>query len=188
MATDLKSGSADQVARADEIARGGAQSQAGATPPPTPGNRPPQFPRGGGSHTLSPIGGPAKIETAANKLAVDGVGGEVLRLSPWRPITQPIDLKLLGKLAEEVCELGSVVSRCIIQGVDECEPATNKPNRQWLQEEIADVIANIELVADHFRLDMIGIWARSDRKKAHLRAWHTMANEAVACDTGEVQS
>jgi hypothetical protein len=63
-------------------------------------------------------------------------------LNPWRPMTRPIDLKHLGKLGEESNELGAAISRCIIQGIDEREPVTGKPNRQWLAEEIADVLAN----------------------------------------------
>lgn len=68
-------------------------------------------------------------------------------MDPWHPINVAIDLKHLGKLAEELNECGSATARCIIQGMDGCEPESGKPNRQWLQEEIADVLANVELVA-----------------------------------------
>lgn len=95
-------------------------------------------------------------------------------LNPWHPMQAPIDLKHLGKLAEETGELGSAISRCIIQGVDECEPVTRKPNRKWLQDEIADVLANIELVMEHFGLDRDEIAERRLRKMKHLRGWHSM--------------
>ena len=47
----------------------------------------------------------------------------------------------LGKLAEEVNELGSIIARCLIQGLNESEPETGKPNREKLAEEMADVEA-----------------------------------------------
>ncbi len=98
-------------------------------------------------------------------------------LNPWRPMSRPIDLKHLGKLAEELGEASSAASRCVIQGIDEREPVTGKPNRQWLQDELADVLANIELVVAHFGLDVEAIRARAERKKVHLRGWHSMLNE-----------
>lgn len=95
-------------------------------------------------------------------------------LNPWHPMRDALDLKHLGKLAEETNELGSAISRCIIQGVDECEPVTHKPNREWLQDEIADVLANAELVMEHFELDRAQIAERRLRKMKHLRGWHSM--------------
>ncbi len=95
-------------------------------------------------------------------------------LNPWHPMTEPIDLMHLGKLGEELNEVGSAVSRCIIQGIDECEPVTRKSNREWLEDELADVLANIELVTQHFGLNRDRMRARSDRKITHLRGWHSM--------------
>lgn len=95
-------------------------------------------------------------------------------LNPWRPMTRPIDLKHLGKLGEELNEAGTAVNRCIIQGIDESEPITKKVNREWLEDELADVLANIELVVKHFGLDMQRMSERTERKKTHLRGWHSM--------------
>lgn len=67
-------------------------------------------------------------------------------LNPWIPMSKPIDIKHLGKLAEELGEASSAVARCLIQGIDESEPVTGKLNRQWLEDELADVCANIQLV------------------------------------------
>lgn len=100
--------------------------------------------------------------------------------NPWLPMRDPIALKHLGKLAEELAEAGAATARCIIQGIDEREPVTGKPNREWLEDEIADVLANAQLVMDHFGLDMQRIHARAERKKVHLRAWHAMADGAGA--------
>ncbi len=89
----------------------------------------------------------------------------------------PIDLKHLGKLSEELGEAISATSRCIIQGIDEREPITGKPNKQWLEDELADVLANIELVAEHFQLEAARMQERKERKKIHLRGWHSMLTE-----------
>lgn len=100
--------------------------------------------------------------------------------NPWNPITDQVDLKHLGKLAEETCELGSAVARCIIQGVNEREPVTGKVNREWLEDEIADVRANSELVIERLGLDEQRMAVRVERKKAHLRQWHGMAGSRPA--------
>lgn len=97
-----------------------------------------------------------------------------MALNPWVPISSPCDLKHLGKLGEELCEAGAAVSRCIIQGINESEPVTGKLNREWLEEELADVLANIELVKERFALDGAEMLHRIERKKRHLRAWHSM--------------
>lgn len=98
-------------------------------------------------------------------------------LNPWRPMSNALDLKHLGKLAEEVNELGSAISRCIIQGIDEAEPVTGKVNRVWLEDEAADVLANIELVTVHFNLNRERIATRAARKRLHLQGWHSMIDE-----------
>lgn len=95
--------------------------------------------------------------------------------NPWHPITDAVDLKHLGKLGEECNELGSAVSRCIIQGVNEAEPVTGKVNREWLEDEIADVEANLELVKRRFNLDRDRIHRRRVKKMLFLGKWHAMA-------------
>lgn len=95
-------------------------------------------------------------------------------VSPWVPMCEPIDIKHIGKMIEEFCECGAALARSLIQGIDEVEPTTKKPNRQWLQEEIADVLANCQLVVAHFGLDKDAIRERRDRKKVRLSAWHKM--------------
>jgi|SRR4051812_1190998 hypothetical protein len=95
--------------------------------------------------------------------------------NPWHPITDKVDLKHLGKLGEELNECGSAVARCIIQGVDEREPVSGKLNREWLQDEIADVQANIDLVIARFNLDEEAMAERAARKMSYLRQWHDLA-------------
>lgn len=96
-------------------------------------------------------------------------------MHPWHPMNNALDLKHLGKLGEESGELSAAVSRCIIQGIEECEPVTEKPNREWLEDEIADVLANCALVSEHFDLDEERIEKRRDLKYDQLKKWHGMA-------------
>ena len=96
-------------------------------------------------------------------------------MNPWHPITDSVDLKHLGKLGEELNECGAAVSRCIIQGIDEAEPVTGKVNREWLEDEIADVMANLTLVMQRFDLDVTRIMARRYEKIKKLQIWHDMA-------------
>lgn len=105
-------------------------------------------------------------------------------LNQWHPMSRPIDLKHLGKLAEELGEASSAVARCLIQGIDEREPITRKLNREWLQDELADVLANIDLVCAHFGLDRAIMMQRADRKIAHLRGWHSMLKDQPPAPPG----
>lgn len=98
-------------------------------------------------------------------------------MNPWKPITNSTDLKYLGKLCEELGELSQVVSRCIIQGTHEFNPDNDKMNLTWLEEEIADVIANIELVRQKFNLDQRAINGRVTNKISLLKKWHEMTEE-----------
>lgn len=99
---------------------------------------------------------------------------KLIDANPWHPMKNPIDLKHLGKLGEELGEAQAAVSRCIIQGINEVEPVTLKPNYEWLEDELADVIANIELVAEHFKLNQARMLIRTDKKKLYLKSWHKL--------------
>ncbi len=93
--------------------------------------------------------------------------------SPWNPLNNTaLDLKVLGKLAEELSEAGTATARCIIQGVEEEHPETAKLNRAWLEDELADVIANINLATAHFGLNEDRMNIRAERKMVHLSRWH----------------
>lgn len=93
--------------------------------------------------------------------------------APWHPITDSVDLKHLGKLLEECGELVSALSRCLIQGINESEPITGELNKDWLENEIADVITGIQLVEKRFNL--IRLEGRIAKKTKHLSQWHNLA-------------
>lgn len=98
-----------------------------------------------------------------------------IRTPPWHPISNPVDIKHLGKLNEELGEAISAVSRCIIQGLEGVNAKSNQTNKEWLEDELADVIANSELVIDRFGLDKARIAQRVADKKAFLLPLHLRA-------------
>lgn len=122
---------------------------------------------------ISQINRHADEEMKGREMETEKIEG--YQASPWHPIENPVDLKHLGKLCEEANELGGIIARCIIQGVDESDPTTGKVNRVALQEEIADVIANCQLVSDRFKLDDEAISERIQKKMKLLKSWHDMA-------------
>ncbi len=94
---------------------------------------------------------------------------------PWHPMSDPVDLKHIGKLLEELGEAASAAARCMIQGIDGAEPTSGKINREWLEEELADVGANMGLCIERFGLDETRMSERTRRKRAQLRIWHDEA-------------
>lgn len=95
-------------------------------------------------------------------------------LNPWHPMDKPVDIKVIGKFLEEMGEGVAASARCLIQGIEEKEPITGKVNKDWLEDEIADMHANLQLVIEHFHLDSSKILERSLAKKARLKNWHDM--------------
>lgn len=92
--------------------------------------------------------------------------------APWHPMTNARDIKTLGKLQEELGEAISAASRCLIQGIMERDPETGELNRDWLQDELADVMANISMTVERFGLDKEAMQARSLRKYQFQTIWH----------------
>lgn len=93
----------------------------------------------------------------------------------WKPEPDIFIHQALGKAGEEASELAAILFRCTIQGLDESDPGTGKPNRKALFDEIADVLA-----ATQWLRDLIGDefdQARFDRKLAGFRLWQTMLEE-----------
>lgn len=91
--------------------------------------------------------------------------------SPWSPETSQFRLAVLGKLAEEGSEVATAAVRCIIQGIDEKEPVTGKLNREWLEDEIADVMAQCDLAITNLDLDRDRISSRRFAKSLMTGEW-----------------
>lgn len=99
------------------------------------------------------------------------------RVTKWIPITNLKMLRRMGKLIEELLELGIVAVRCIIQGIDEVDPGSGKTNRQRLMDEMADVEAQLVvtshwLFADTATMEYMG--ARTNEKIGYMRQWEAM--------------
>lgn len=86
-------------------------------------------------------------------------------------MTDPELVAVLGKLGEEANELGKIIFRCLIQGIDEREPVTQALNREELEKEIADVEALIRHAKSRLLLDASFIAARADRKASVKAIW-----------------
>lgn len=93
------------------------------------------------------------------------------KMNPWFPTTDPASLRRLGKLSEELAELQAVVARIIIQGIDGTDPASGQTNRQRLQNEIADVYAQLSLAVMMFKFDTFMIDMRSKEKIRQMAEW-----------------
>ena len=123
--------------------------------------------------------GTRDIDVAMRQERIDFVlsliEGNAPAINPWHPMTDPVDLKHMGKLIEESGEVISATARCVIQGIDETHPITGKVNRDWLEDEIADFGANVELVIKRFGLDREKMAARCGKKIEMLQEWHAMA-------------
>lgn len=101
-----------------------------------------------------------------------------MSITLWKPEPDVLIHQALGKACEEASELSNILARCLIQGLNEAEPVTGKPNRQALFEEIADIDAALqwlrELVNDEYDGD------RADRKLNGFRRWQRMLEADMA--------
>lgn len=97
---------------------------------------------------------------------------------PWQLKQSMSDAVLLALLGKHLGIAGAAVSRCIIQGIDECEPVTGKLNRQWLEESLGGVLSALPRILAMLNRDDIVTRARMGRRRekktAHLQQWHSM--------------
>jgi hypothetical protein len=96
------------------------------------------------------------------------------RPSAWIPVSEPRVLAALGKLAEEVNELGAIIARSIIQGTRGTNPETGELNIEALEKEIADVRGLSALVIRQFGLDESAIAERAEKKRQMKYDWIQM--------------
>lgn len=98
-------------------------------------------------------------------------------MSKWNVETDAARIRRFGKQLEELGELSAVTARCIIQGVDEIDPSSGKTNRQRLEEEMADVLAQLELTVRLFDLNQDFIVRRVGIKHAQMVEWEGFFKE-----------
>lgn len=95
-------------------------------------------------------------------------------MNKWQLEQSDIIRRRMGKTGEELNELGAVVSRIQIQGIDAVDPGTAKINRDRLEEEIADVYAQLDVDIDALGLDAQAIAKRRARKRAQMYEWEAL--------------
>ena len=93
-------------------------------------------------------------------------------ISPWMPEQDRIRLAALGKLIEECNELSARAARCIIHGLNERDPDTDRINSEELRREAADVEACLAILGQV--LDVRGDPDRTLSKTIGLYHWHDM--------------
>lgn len=98
-------------------------------------------------------------------------------MQKWTPTTDSLQLRRFGKLCEELGELQAVAARCIIQGIDEIDPSSGRPNRDRLEDEIADVQAQITVMINDLELDIVAITKRTQLKVGSMRIWDKLTEE-----------
>ena len=91
--------------------------------------------------------------------------------SPWRPEKDQVILALLGKASEEAAELINILCRAIIQGLDQDDPETGKPNILAIQDEVADMQAQLSLLKEYLDLNRVYIKERANAKFNHKDKW-----------------
>jgi hypothetical protein len=92
----------------------------------------------------------------------------------WMTEPNPVFRRRVGKTGEECAELQKVLCRISMQGLDGCDPRTLKPNRVDLEDEIADVLAQIDLTIDALKLDYDRIAGRANVKRLEMHQWERM--------------
>lgn len=98
-------------------------------------------------------------------------------VTAWKTETNPLRSRRLGKLAEEVSECGAVAARCWIQGINEIDPSSGKTNRRRLQEEMADVLAQVVCSIRDLDLDQDFIMTRTLDKIAQMEEWEKLVRD-----------
>jgi NTP pyrophosphatase (non-canonical NTP hydrolase) len=89
----------------------------------------------------------------------------------WLPDADPRQARRVGKTLEELSELAAVLARISIQGLDSVDPSSGKTNRVRLQEELADVQAQIACTVLTLDLDQRLIARRTMVKMHQMAEW-----------------
>ncbi len=102
-------------------------------------------------------------------------------MNPWKPETDPVVIRRMGKSSEELSELIEAASRLlkamqrvIIQGKEGIDPHTNEMNLQALEKESADVMAQIMTTIDVMELNLPNIRTRMLIKCYQMAEWERL--------------
>lgn len=100
---------------------------------------------------------------------------EVTPMNKWTPTQDPLMLRRMGKLIEELGELTNVAARCIIQGIDKVDPGTGRVNLDRLEDELADVMAQCQMTINILSLNGAKICTRKLDKERQMREWEVIS-------------
>lgn len=95
-------------------------------------------------------------------------------MNKWEPDPDPHQARRVGKSLEEVSELGGVLARISIQGLNGIDPASGKTNRLRYLEESADVIAQLDCNHTFFKItteEAQFVMKRAARKVNEMQQW-----------------
>jgi len=101
-------------------------------------------------------------------------------MNPWRPDDDPHQARRVGKTLEELGEAVAVLARISIQGLDAVDPGTGKTNRQRLQDELADVQAQIGCTVLSLGLDQDYMARRTAEKFRQMGEWEAHFHSPAA--------
>lgn len=108
-----------------------------------------------------------------------------MSITLWKPEPDVVIHQALGKACEEASELANILARCLIQGLDQSEPVSGKPNRKALSDEIADLDAAVqwlrELTGEEYDEE------RADRKLNGFRQWQRMLEADMSAPSPETR-
>lgn len=96
------------------------------------------------------------------------------KMNKWKLEQSDLVRRRMGKTGEELSELGAVVSRIQIQGLDAIDPGTGKSNRLRLLEETADVMAQCYCNIEALELSGRTIDARCADKVKKMMEWEEL--------------
>jgi len=95
-------------------------------------------------------------------------------MNAWKPETNPMTLRRVGKTSEEAAELLKVLGRITIQGYAGVDPESGRSNEHMLTDEIADVYAQLDMMIEAFGLDADKIESRRAVKCDQMREWEAL--------------
>jgi hypothetical protein len=95
-------------------------------------------------------------------------------LNKWMLEEDGFTRRRLGKTNEELHELGKVINRILLQGIDATDPSTGELLIDQLHKEIADVYAQLDETLVGLQLDTQTIWDRRRGKREQMKVWEDM--------------
>jgi hypothetical protein len=89
----------------------------------------------------------------------------------WVPDSDPHQARRVGKTLEELGELSAVLARISLQGMQGVDPETGQTNEMRLQQETADVLAQINCNIRSFQMNQSAIDERVRWKELRMAEW-----------------